>query len=224
MVERAETSGETLARLDDLLFRAHLAVPDSAAIVAREGLRMSDPERRLPGVAVPDEGEKVFYLAPVARQFVIMTRTCRDRGCAAVAQALADERARVAEEEDDARQRIVADLVMPHIVDMTRKLERGSELVELARAAVALRLEAFDQGAYPVSPERVVDGLGLEADALDGLRYAIRPDGGVSLGVELDEDIDSSPEPRRRLLAELVAWELPPPPEPDQSSPQSPDP
>ena len=224
LVERAETSGETLARLDDLLFRPHLEVPDSAAIVAREGLRMSDPERRPPGVAVPEEGARAFFLAPVARQFVIMARTCRERGCAAVAEALADERARVAEEEDDARQRIVADLVMPNIVDMTRKLERGSELTELARAAVALRFEALEQGAYPATPDRVLEGLAVEAGALDGLRYAIRPDGGVSLSLEADEDLESSPEPRRRLLTELLAWELLPPPEPDQSSPQSPDP
>ena len=223
VVERSATSRATLTRLDDLLFRAHLEVPDSAAIVAREGLRLTDPDRPLPDVAVPDEEMSAVALAPMARDFETMARECRERGCIGVAEALSEDRTQ-ATKGGAAVGRIISDLLMPNFVDMTRKLERGMELVELARAAVALRLEAFDQGVYPVSPERVVDGLGLEADALDGLRYEVRPDGGVSLGVELDEDIDSYPEPRRRLMSELVAWELPPPPELERSSPRPPDP
>lgn len=213
LVERVGTAGETLAGLDDLLFRAHLEVPESAAITARVGLRLSDPDRRLPGVAVPDEAAMAFFLAPVAAQFVIMARTCRERGCAAVARALADERARAAEEEDAAASRIFADLLMPNLVDMTRKLEIGAERIELARAAVALRREALEQGAYPATADRVLDGLGLEGGTLEGLRYELHPDGGASLGLDLGEDIEAEPKPRQETVRRLSSWELPPPPE-----------
>jgi len=211
LVERAETSRETLGRLDALLFRAHLELPDPAAIVAQEGLRLTDPDRRLSKIGLPDDQMSAVALAPIAQDFEIMARECRERGCAGVAEALSGKREQ-ATEGGAAAGRIIAGLLMPNVVSMTGKLDRGAELTELARAAVALRLAAIELGAYPASLERVVDSLGLESGMLDGLRYEIRPDGGVSLGLAADAFLENIPESRRALVSQLLAWKLPPPP------------
>jgi len=107
MVERAETSGETLARLDDLLFRAHLAVPDSAAIVAREGLRMSDPERRLSGMIsrIGLSGTNLTFNPPTWNppESIGLADSSHKSGLLGVSETSSDMRDLLAHEADDVR-------------------------------------------------------------------------------------------------------------------------
>jgi hypothetical protein len=206
-VERAETSGSGLARLEALLLRWRLRVPDAAAVLAREGLFTLEQSEERSGQAGGNDPEAALLMAPVAQDFALLARRCREEGCHAAVEALQRQR----EERDSDPYRVIADLLIPNLVNMVEKVETLSGLARLAEAAVALRLEAEEAGRYPAA-EDLPDPLPApDGSESAGRSYERRPDGGVRLGLA-DEAVASPwPEPRRAEVLELFVWELPPP-------------
>lgn len=209
-VERQETSAETLERLDALLVRWQLAAPEPAAVVALEGLATLESADDLPGeLGAAEEAAKPLLLGPMARDFADLARLCREESCAAGADFVV----RRMKESDDPF-RAVADMMMPNMFSFVGKLDGGATLTEVARAALALRLEALETGRYPAALDALAPVLAAARGAVDGLVY--EPPGRTGAGARLrlsgDGVLSEWPESGRASLEPLLVWELPPPP------------
>ncbi|MFW6012542.1 MAG: hypothetical protein ACOC92_02410 [bacterium] len=200
-------SREALERLDALLLRWRLEVPDPAAVVAREGLLTTDYDRfdAEYSALVPDEAAYAVFAAPLARDLAELARRCRDDGCRAAVEAIENRFS-----EDDDPYRMIARMMLPNLLDGVRKLTGTRELTHLAQAAVALRLEALELEGYPEDLERIAARLGLAPEEAETLVYERHPDGGATLRFASDRIVSETPERRRDLVRPLVAWDLPP--------------
>lgn len=208
VAEQPAASRSMLERLEAELFRWHLEVPDPAAVVAREGLLVTDPERAAAATSelVPDEAGHALFAAPLARDLVRLARGCREESCRAAVEAIANG---LGEDEDDPY-RVIADMMIPNLLNGIRKLTGSRELTRLARAAVALRLEALELERYPEDLEGIAAQLGLAPDEAGELDYERHPDGSATLRFASDRIVTESIEHRRHLVRPLVAWHLPP--------------
>ena len=208
VAQRHGASRSVFERLEAELFRWHLEVPDPAAVVAREGLLVTDPAgaAAAAGELVPDEAGHALFAAPVARDVVQLARRCREESCRAAVEAIKEG---LGEDEDDPY-RVIADMMIPNLLGGIRKLTGSRELTRIARAAVALRLEALELGHYPEDLERIASQLGLAPDEADALDYERRPDGGATVRFASDRIVSETIHRRRELVARLVAWNLPP--------------
>ncbi len=223
-VGRRETSAETLERLDALLARWQLAVPDPAAVVALEGLSTLASADDLPGeLGAGEEAAKPLLLGPMARDFADLARLCREESCAAGSELVV----RRMKESDDPF-RAVADMMMPNMFSFAVKLDGGATLTEVARAALALRLEALETGRYPVALDALPPVLAAARGAVEGLEYEppgrTRPGagaatgaGGARLRLTRDDVLSGWSESGRAGLEPLLVWELPSPPAADDA-------
>lgn len=204
---RPGTSRAVLERLEALLFRWRLEVPDPAAVLAREGLLMISPERgAVPGgELLPDEAGEAVFSAPLAQDLAELARRCRAQGCRAAAEAI--EQGMLQEENP---YRVIADLMLPNLLYALKKLAGARELTHLAQAAVALRLDALERGSYAAKLDSVAAGLGLGPDEAAELVYERRPGGGARLRLASDRVVTDAPEPRPGGLRPLLTWDLPP--------------
>jgi hypothetical protein len=215
LVVSPAASRAALDRLEALLFRWRLEVPDPAAVVAREGLLMISPGRDVAtvGELLPDEAGEAVFAAPLAQDLAELARRCREDGCRAAVAAV--ERG-LLEHEDPYR--VIADMMIPNLLDSFRKLAGARELAHLAQAAVALRLDALERGSYAADLDRIASGLGLAPDEAAELAYERRPGGGARLRLLSDRVVTDAPEHRHELLRSLLVWELPPVSEPPESA------
>ncbi|HVS02217.1 MAG TPA: hypothetical protein VMT16_05565 [Thermoanaerobaculia bacterium] len=203
------TTAATLEALDALLLRG-LDLPDAAAVLALEGLHaLAEMERAAPReLGGTLEGPvEAWLMAPVGRDYADLARLCRQHGCARAAAELEERRSRRTPE------RVIADLLLPQILDIARKVEDRRALVELARTAVALRLQALDTGAYPAGLDALPATLAAARGELPGLAYERHP-GGARLSLPVPDR--PLPEPLQQELSRLHRWELPPPPPRDE--------
>ena len=212
---RPATSRAGLERLEALLFRWRLEVPDPAAVVAREGLLMIFPDRGAAtgGELLPDEAGEAVFSAPLAQDVAELARRCRDQGCRAAAAAI--ERGPL-EHEDPYR--VIADLMLPNLLHVLRKLAGARELTHLARLALALRLDALERGGYAPDLDRIASGLGLTPDEAAELVYERRPGGGARLRLVSDQVVTEAPEAHHEQLRPLLTWDLPPLSKPSEGS------
>jgi len=212
---RPASSRAGLERLETLLFRWRLEVPDPAAVVAREGLLMISPDRGAAtgGELLPDEAGEAVFSAPLAQDLAELARRCRDQGCRAAAAAI--ERG-LLEHEDPYR--VIADLMLPNLLHVPRKLAGARELTHLARLALALRLDALDRGGYTPELDRIASGLGLTPDEAAELVYERRPGGGARLRLVSDQVVTDAPEAHQEQLRPLLTWDLPPLSKPSEGS------
>lgn len=204
---RPATSRAGLVRLEALLFRWQLEVPDPAAVIAREGLLMISPDRGAAtrGELLPDEAGDAVFLAPLAQALAELARRCRDQGCRAAAAAI--ERG-LLEHEDPFR--VIADLMIPNQLHGLRKLVGARELTRLAQLALALRLDALERGSYAADLDGIASGLGLTPDEVAELVYERRPGGGARLRLASDQVVTDAPEAHQEQLRLLLTWDLPP--------------
>lgn len=207
LVVSPTASRAALERLEALLFRWRLEVPDPAAVVAREGLLMISPGRGAAtvGELLPDEAGEAVFAAPLAQDLAELARRCREDGCRA---AVATVERGLLEHEDPYR--MIADLMLPNLLDTLRKLAGARELAHLAQAAVALRLDALEGGSYVADLDRIASGLGLAPDEAAELAYERRPGGDARLRLLSDHVVTDAPESHHERLSPLLIWELPP--------------
>lgn len=203
-VRRPDSPAASLVRLEALLLRWRDRVPDAAAVLAREGLLSLDMAEDQPGeLGVPDPAGPLL-MAPVAHDFALLAEGCREEGC-----RNAVEEYREGWQAGADPYRVIADILIPNLLDMVRKVEALTALTDLAAAALALRLEAAESGKYPASPQELpaVLAAGQEAGAWS---YETTPEGSVRLGLTPDAILPAWPEGRRDELRGLLTWELPP--------------
>lgn len=207
LVTEGTTSEATLDRLEALLFEWRLGVPDPAAAVAREALQTTDPEQigEASRELLPDEAGFAIFAAPLAQDLAELARRCRAQGCRAAVAAIEDGFL-----EDDDPYRVIAQMMLPNLLDSVRKLTDTRELTRVAGAALALRLEALKVGHYPENLERIATQLGLAQEDLDELVFEHHPDGGATLRLASDRVVADAIHDRRELVAPLVTWSLPP--------------
>ena len=207
LVVSPAASRAALERLEALLFRWRLEVPDPAAVVAREGLLMISPERGAAtgGELLPDEAGEAVFAAPLAQDLAELARRCREDGCRAAVAAV--ERGLL--EHEDPYQ-VIAEMMIPNLLDTLRKLAGARELAHLAQAAVALRLDALEGGSYAADLDRIASDLGLAPDEAAELAYERRPGGGARLRLVSDRVVTDAPESHHERLRPLLIWKLPP--------------
>ncbi len=201
---RPETLAASLARLEALLLRWRDRVPDAAAVLAREGLLSLDMAEDQPGaLGVPDPAGPLL-MAPVAHGFALLAEGCREEGCRNTVEGY-----REGWEAAGDPYRVIADMLIPNLLDMVRKVEALTALTDLAAAALALRLEAAESGRYPASP-RELSGVPAARREAGALGYETTAEGGVRLGLTPDAILSAWPQGRRDELRGLLSWELPP--------------
>jgi hypothetical protein len=207
-VLRPETDRTTLERLDALLLHWRLEAPDAAASLARETLASLDGTAPREGAEelAADDPTRALFTAPWAEAAVEVARGCREGDCRAGIAAL-----RIRPGEDGNPYDVIAELMIPNLVDAVRKLDDARTLSRLAHVAVGLRLEAAEAGAYPSSAEAVAARLGLTPAQADAIVYELRPDGGARLGLASDRIVADAHALHRELLGHLSAWDLPRP-------------
>jgi hypothetical protein len=207
LAARPATSQAALERLETRLFRWRLEVPEPAAVVAREGLLMISPGRGAArgGELLPDEADYAVFAAPLAQDLAELARRCRDQGCRAAAAAI--ERG-LLEHEDPYR--VIADLMLPNLLHVLRKLAGARELAHLAQLALALRLDALERGSYAADLDGIASGLGLTPDEAAELAYERRPGGGARLRLVSDQVVTDAPAAHHEQLRPLLTWDLPP--------------
>ena len=203
---RSATTRAGLERLEALLYRWRLEVPDPAAVVAREGLLMISTERATPtgGELLPDEAGEAVFAAPLAQDLAELAQRCRDQGCRVAAEAVERE---MFQEEDPYR--VIADMMLPNLLDALKKFAGARELTHLAQLALALRLEALERGSYAADLDRIASGLGLTSEETAELAYEHRPDGGARLRLASDRVVTDAPENHHERLRTLLTWDLP---------------
>lgn len=181
--------------------------PDAAAVLAREGLFTLEQSEERSGRLGGEDPEAALLMAPVAQDFALLARRCREEGCRAAVEALRRQR----EERDSNPYRVIADLLIPNLIHTAEKVDALSSLASLAESAVALRLEAEESGRYPAeAPELpALSSAGGREPA--GWSYERRPGGGVRLRLADEGLVSPWPEPRRAEVLDLLVWELPPP-------------
>lgn len=207
LVTEGTTSGETLERLEALLFDWRLRVPDPEVVVAREGLLVTDPEQisETSRELLPDEAGFAVFAAPLARDLAELARRCREEGCRAAVDAIENGFL-----EDDDPYRVIARMMIPNLLDSVRKFTGSRELTRIALVAAALRLEALELERYPEDLERIASRLGMSPEEADTLDYERHPDGGASLRFTSDRIVTESIERHRDQVRPLVEWYLPP--------------
>jgi len=206
VVDRSAVPREALDRIDIDLLQWQQAVPGAAEVVAMEGLSILDRAEDLPGqLGGVGDAAAALFLAPVARDFADLARICQERGCANGAAFLDQRR-----EESNDPFRVIADMMMPNFLGLVTRLDGVARLTEVARVAVALRLEGIEMGGYPATPEDLPAVLSARLDAIEGLEYEWL-DGRVRLRLQSKALLSQWPEARRAWIEPLFFWELPEP-------------
>lgn len=201
-VERPETSGATLARLDGLVGHWQLTVPDAATLVAREALGTIERSREWERADL--DGAGPVFLAPVVEDFATLARACRSGSCRDALDRIADP-----EGWGEDPERTVAEMLMPNILSAFRKIEALEELVALARLGLGLRLDALERGSYPSDLTALAAAAGLGPSAAEGLTYEAGPAGAARLRFA-PAGFEQTWFHRSREMAErLLDWELP---------------
>lgn len=205
--EREQTSGAGLSRLEALLLRWRDRVPDAAAVLAREGLLSLERSEELPGELGAGDPAAPLFMGPVAHDFALLARVCREEGCRAAVEALQAQR----EGRDGDPYRVISDILIPNLIHTAEKLDALSGVVSLASTAISLRLGGEESGRYPASLEDLTAPLPAGREGAAGWSYEPRPDGGARLRWTGDGVASPWPEPRRAQMLELLTWELPAP-------------
>lgn len=212
MVERPETPEAVLERLDAMLLRWRLEVPDPGTVMALDGLEAHAQYNELARVIEPggSGAEMAVFAAPSLRHYVTVARLCREHGCR---RGIEIYRQRDVEELDPYE--AISHLLMPNILNGLEKLEAFEELTALAATAVVLRLEALELGSYPPDLDRVPPPPAVDPAHLDAMVYTRPPSPGVGARLESSSDrlLEAWPEARREDKARLLTWKLPPVPE-----------
>lgn len=218
-VGRPETPRAVLERIDGLLLRWRLAVPDPAAVVALEGLSLVERIDESPGRVGGEDPLDPLFLAPMARTFADLARTCRERGCSHAVEVLESP-----SEGGEDPYRSTTDLLMPNVLSAVWRMDWSVELTGAARVAIALRLEAWELGAYPRSLDDLPPGVAIEDGGTRDLALEYEPpargragsghppEAGARLRFASEEALSRWPESRRSRVRPMLVWELPPPP------------
>lgn len=212
-VGRPETPQSVLDRIDGLLLRWRLTVPDPAAVVALEGLSLVERIDESPGRVGGEDPLDPLFLAPMARTFADLARTCRERGCSHAVEVV--ERG---DEGGEDPYRANTALPMPNILSALRRMDWSAGLTTAARVAIALRLEAWELGEYPRSLEDLPPGVAIEDEGTRDLALEYEPPGrgragaGARLRFASEDALSLWPESRRSRVRPMLAWELPPVP------------
>ena len=211
LAERGATSQPALERIEALLLRWRLELPDAAAVAARQGLEIleprkpPDPEREL-GAKDP---ARFLFRAQIARDFVTLAHACRETGCQAAAAIVA--------ERQNAHEawRIPADLLMPNILHGIRRIDAVGRITRAARVALGLRVEAPELGGYPADTSLLSAPLQAALSDLAGLVYEPHGHEGAHLELDLEGAADLAAGPAGDRISPLLAWDLPPVPSPE---------